>query len=439
MRTGSFRKTGNRMQIGLALIGAVCSLLTVIASAANSEHADPTRIGRDAAAETWVLAGQSNMQGESPVPSGGDSELSPDPGILMLNLDNTWQVAAEPLHRHYEATQPIFRKLYQKSPDEWQHLGELSRRGKSFHFGHVGPGFFFAKRLHESLVRPIRLIPCAFGGLPIERWNPALKDQGGESLYGAMLERIRFAGGHINGVLWYQGESDALDPQRAKVYEERLLDLVDSLRRDTGIDDLPFLFVQLAGFAIYESDNRPVESLEMVREAQRRATGKRRNLFMTSAVDLPLSDHAHLAYGSQKRLGRRLAEIALTSVYHESGHASSIDFQSADVVSSDTSAHATPSTKQGIRVKFTGVYGKLTSSGRPAVFDLRSTNEAMSSMPIVYRVDIDGPECLLHLNKPLTEPANLVYGGGLLPQANLCDSLDTPVPAFGPIKLRPPQ
>ena len=138
----------------------------------------------DEEAEIWILNGQSNMQGSSPIPPGEHPELAPDPRIMMFNFDNTWMPAEEPLHRHYEATAPVYRKLYQKTPEEWKKLAEESRKGKAPHFGQVGPGFFFAKHLAKHIDRPIGLIPGAFGGLPIERWDPALKDQGGESLYG---------------------------------------------------------------------------------------------------------------------------------------------------------------------------------------------------------------------------------------------------------------
>ncbi|RYG32452.1 MAG: hypothetical protein EOO01_34235, partial [Chitinophagaceae bacterium] len=64
-------------------------------------------------------------------------------------------------------------------------------------------------------------------------------------LYGAMLERIKLAGGTLRGVLWYQGESDA-DPVQSATYEERFESWVHALRADTGISDLPVIVVQLS-------------------------------------------------------------------------------------------------------------------------------------------------------------------------------------------------
>ena len=388
-------------------------------------------------AEIWVLNGQSNMQGSSPIPPGvTPEELAPDPRIMMFNLDNTWMPAEEPLHRHYEAVAPIYRKLYQKTPEEWAQLAGESRKGKAPHFGQVGPGLFFAKHLAESIDKPIGLIPCAFGGLPIERWDPALKDQGGESLYGAMLERIKMVGGKIRGVIWYQGESDALDPARAAVYEEKFLGFVDGLRRDTGIDDLTVIYVQLARFAIFESGREPAQSLEKVREAQRLAASKRKNLFMVSAIDLPLYDHAHLAYAGQKRLGRRLAEIALSKVYGQEGHATPIHLKSVEPVTFDVPLDANPSLKHGLRVRFSGINGRFISPDRPTGFEVRYLPDSKQTPPIVYRVEFESSGCLLRLNKPITEPASLYYGGGQMPFVNITDERDIPIPAFGPVEVQ---
>jgi hypothetical protein len=400
-------------------------------------YAEQTQDLREASreAETWVLAGQSNMVGEAPIPANEVGDLASDPGIFMFNLDNSWQIAAEPLHRHYEATAPIFRNLYHKTPDEWTKLADLSRHGDAFYFGRTGPGMFFAKHLKQYLNHPILLIPCAFGGLPIEKWDPALRDKGGESLYGAMIERIRMAGGKLRGILWYQGESDALDSRRAEQYERSFLHLVDAMRKDTGIEDLPFIYVQLASFAIYESNDQPAKSIELVREAQRQAAAHRDNIFMTSAIDLPLFDHAHLSYEGQKRLGRRMAEIALNKVYHQPEHAQPIEFTSVEIVTLDSSERVNPSIRQGLRVQFKGVHGSLQAVGRASGFELRNGANATLSPPVIYRIELDARSCLLHLNRPLSEPAVLYYGSGLTPYANICDDLDSPLPAFGPVDV----
>jgi len=45
----------------------------------------------------------------------------------------------------------------------------------------------------------------------------------------------------IAGALWLQGESDSTTPEKIQAYSERLGELIDNLRTDTGIPNLPFI------------------------------------------------------------------------------------------------------------------------------------------------------------------------------------------------------
>ena len=63
---------------------------------------------------------------------------------------------------------------------------------------------------------------AAHGGTSMEQWDPAKKGEGGNSLYGSMLRQVKLAGGKVKGVLWYQGESDAIGDDGRKVYPQGL-------------------------------------------------------------------------------------------------------------------------------------------------------------------------------------------------------------------------
>ena len=419
-----------------------CLILYAIPLHAESVSGKPTHpYPGGAGAEIWVLAGQSNMQGVGPVPSGWAFE--PDPLIKMFNLDNSWMPAGLPLHRYFEAVAPAYRRHLQRTPEEWAQLSEKSRKGK-IGYRYVGFGLFFAEHLRKHLDQPIGLIPCALGGTSIAQWDPALKDKGGESFYGAMFERIQMVG-KIRGVMWYQGENESLEPSNARIYEQNLLRLVDSLRRDTGIEDLPFICVQLAPFASHDGLRSQIDyekegmdqagGFDTVREAQRLAATKRQNMFLTSAIDLRLSDLGHIDFESQQRLGRRLAEVVLTKVYDRNGHGSPIELKSVELFKRNP-----PAVEQALRVYLNGVTGKIVSKGKPTGFLLRSL-PGQPAPPSIYRVELegDGPEaaCILRLNRPMTEPVLLHYGSGLVPYVNITDELDIPVPAFGPIRIEP--
>ena len=399
-------------------------------------HPYPGRVD----AEIWVLAGQSNMQGVAPVPAGWTFES--DPRIKMFNMDNRWIPAGVSLHRTFEAVAPAFRQHLHKTPEEWAGLSERSRKGE-IRYTHVGPGLFFAQRLRKHLDQPIGLIPCALGGTSMDQWDPALRVKGDESLYGAMLERIQMVG-RIRGVLWYQGESEALEPTKAPTYERNLLRLVDSLRRDTGIEDLPFVYVQLAPFAAYDELRPQIDytqgldqagCFDTVREAQRLAATKRRNVFVTSAIDLRLADLGHIDYKSQQRLGRRLAEVALNNIHGQNDHGAPIELNSVELFKLNPVA-----SEQALRVRLNGVTGKLCSSGKPTGFSLRSL-PGDASPPSIFRVELEGEgteaSCTIRINKPLLKPALLYYGAGLVPYVNITDELDMPIPAFGPIRIEP--
>ena len=108
----------------------------------------------------------------------------------------------------------------------------------------------------------------------------------------------------LSGVLFYQGESDA---ETHGTYAARLRALIGDLRRLFQRDELPFLFVQLAGF-------RASPAWPLLREAQADAldvpyTG------MATAVDLGEADSIHPR--DKQGVAHRLARLARALVYGE--------------------------------------------------------------------------------------------------------------------------
>ncbi len=305
----------------------------------------------------WVLAGQSNMQGYGKLPA----QTGTDSRIIMLNMDNHWMPAQDPLHRLYAAVAPVHRNLMGYTLEQFEKLKTQSVNQSE---SGVGPGCFFAKHLVENGVSYVGLIPCAHGGTSMDQWSPTLKDEGDNSLYGAMINRIKLAGGKIKGVLWYQGENDS-DERLSETYESKMLNFIDCLRRDVNDPEMPFLYVQIARLRIKGLPESRWRAVEKIREAQRRLMSLRPYTYMVTACDLPLDDAVHISYDGQQRLGRRLAEMALTYVYKKAGHANAIDVESIEAFND---AKPLPY----IKVRFKGVSGKLFSDGRPADFDFLS-------------------------------------------------------------------
>ena len=130
-------------------------------------------------------------------------------------------------------------------------------------------------------------MPGPHGGTSLAQWDPRMRDLGDDSLYGATLARIASVGGKIAGILWYQGESDAV-AQDAERFGERALGLTRAFRADLRQPDLPFYFVQI-GCVV--GDGRQgwdwsAPGWNRVREAQRQLARELPNAAMVTAIDL---------------------------------------------------------------------------------------------------------------------------------------------------------
>ncbi len=383
-------------------------------------------------ADVWVLAGQSNMQGAGRTP-----DTLTDPNIWMMNMDDRWMVARDPIHRIFESTAPAYpiafyqlwgnpEKSMEKTLQLFREQALLSRQKP---IGGVGPGIYFARHVLAGTNRPIGLIPCALGGSTIAQWDPAGKIHGDSSLYGAMLNRARSAGPqHIKGLLWSQGESEAFLAQPG-TYSTKLLAMIDSFRHDLGIPDLPVLIVQIG--RVITRDTAMDRNWEAIRNIQLQVITKRPNLFLTTGIDLELDDCVHFSTESNKRLGARLGEIGLTRVYGLQGHGDQITPHSIALKKDSVSGSSY------LLLHYQGVTGKLKTDGMPTGFEIRFGKEIRLSH-VISKVQTDPDDTAglrLYLSALPEEPVSLVCGAGSNPYMNITDALDMPVPAFGPIEI----
>jgi sialate O-acetylesterase len=374
--------------------------------------------------DLWILGGQSNMQGAA--------EYKPaveDKRIMMFNMtDNTWIVAQEPIHRIYGAAAGVHKTIQLGFGETEKQYDEYAQTNKKTPFGAVGPGLPFAQHLVANGVKAIGLIPCAHGGSSMDQWSPSLKDQGDNSLYGAMMNRIKMVDGKIKGVLWYQGESDC-GTGVCDLYEQKMLNFIDTLRKDVNDPNLPFILVQIGRYYCTKEGKEKDDAMTKVRDVQRLLPTLRKNVYCVSALDLPLSDVIHISYDGQQMLGKRLGEIALTYVYKKAGHAKQINLESVEV--NNTQAAST------LKLRFSGVTGKLSALGRPADFSVK-TGEKDDGYLVSYCTEFDASEpnvVILKSMKPFTETTKLIYGYGMTPYVNITDEKDIPISAFGPIDL----
>jgi sialate O-acetylesterase len=382
-------------------------------------------------ADIWVLAGQSNMQGAGRTPDTLTNEK-----IWMLNMDDRWMVAQSPLHRIYESPAPSYAiAQFELSGDQDKSMEktrarfeELREQSKEKPIGGVGPGIYFARHVLENTGRPIALIPCALGGSKIDQWDPERIIQGDSSLYGTMINKINSTGSRIKGLLWIQGESEAM-LRRQDTYMENMLHLIDAFREDVGDPDLPVIFVQIGRF-ITGFPNME-QSWEDIREIQRNVPGKRSNVYTVSGIDLPLDDCIHYSTRGNMRLGRRMAELALTYVYNVPGHGRQIDLESMKLAKDDETG------SYYLHVHFSGVTGQLKSAGLPSEFELRFGDEIRIHY-VIPKVEFhpnDEAGLKLFLSGLHEDQAQVICGPGTNPYMNITDSLDMPIPCFGPLDI----
>jgi len=244
------------------------------------------------------------------------------------------------------------------------------------------------------------------------QWSPDLKDKAGDSLYGATIRRAALVG-KIKGILWYQGESDA-NPVAGPLFQEKFENLVAAFRKDLDQPDLAFHYVQIGRHV----DNKNVQPWNLVQEAQRLSESRLGNSVMFSAIDSDLDDGIHVSTQDHKRLGRAMAAVAAGKA-RKGPHLNAIAVEG-----------------QTVRVSFTELNGKLTSAGRIGGFTAHTPQGDV--LPLFYKATLDPKDTnsvLLHFQGKLPDGAQLMYGHGKDPYANLRDELGLGVPVFGPLPI----
>jgi len=253
---------------------------TPAAKARKKAKADPPPAEPTAAADEpqnlqiYVLMGQSNMAGR------GQLEKTREPlhpKILMLTKEERWEPASEPLH-------------FDKS------------------IAGAGLGASFALRMAAAEPQAmIGLVPCAVGGTPLSRW------QKGADLYEQALKRIRAAqkAGIVRGVLWHQGENDALDLQQAESYGRRLAEMVNDLRQDTGNSQLPFVAGTLGDFLSDDAAGNPSHWRTVNAQLLLLPGLTARTAIVDASGLKPRSDGVHFDTPSLRTLGERYATAML--------------------------------------------------------------------------------------------------------------------------------
>lgn len=230
--------------------------------------------------DLFLLMGQSNMKGRGVMPE----EPKHDPRIVMMHLrDDQWYLARHPLH--------------------------LTGDAKSFK-GHdnagVGPGLAFAEVIAGANPKSVTgLVPCAVGGSSIMLWLKNAK------LYDEALRRAKLAlqitapvKGRIRGVIWLQGEADAR-PEALPQHAERLREMIESLRTDLALPELPFIACTVGEMR----DEPQLANLKAMNDILLALPKSVPHTACVDARDLRthIGDSVHFDTAAQNEIGRRFA------------------------------------------------------------------------------------------------------------------------------------
>ena len=233
--------------------------------------------------DVWVSAGQSNMEWTLARDKDGRAALASagDDGLRLLTYEKPGSdVGSKALGK--DANKRLYPEHY--------YTGAWARDGKKSAGASSAVAYWFGKKLRAETGVPIGLVGYAIGGAPLESFFPVdgLKKRYPKKLQGDWMKNPelpkwcsgraaqnlakvedapadalgknhgykpgfaweagmgRIAGIPVRGFLWYQGESNAIEPARVKEFPALQAAMVAEWRERWGDPKLPFYFVQLS-------------------------------------------------------------------------------------------------------------------------------------------------------------------------------------------------
>lgn len=320
-------------------------------------------------------------------------------------------------------------KLGYYKPTNWKELS--SQTAKDF----SAVAYYFGKTLSDSLNVPIGLIHNAIGGSNLESWvdrksleyefpeimqdwkkNDFIQDwvreRATQNVKKSELADQRhpfepaylFESGilslnnyTINGVIWYQGESNA---HNIETFERLFPLFVNSWRSHFNNENLPLYFVQLS------SMNRP--SWGWFRDSQRKLSEKLPNVYMAVSSDKGHKTDVHPR--NKREIGERLAYLTLYHQFQKKAFLPSGPLFKSVIFEGDTAV-----------VSFDYAEGLQGKNGEPIVgFEVASEEglyfpaqaEVLGDKVKVYSEKVKQPKFIRYAFAPFTQ-ANLVNKANL--------------------------
>lgn len=256
----------NNLLAAPIIIGYVVFLAAShVAPARQAEQSTPLKQGGKSPITVFILAGQSNMEGQGCADLEG-KDYNEGKGTLNYLMKDP---AKAPLFKHLKDE----KGQWTARDDVWVwyrpegapvksgplSLGFTPYEGKH----HFGPELQFGHVVGDYFANQVLLIKTAWGGKSLyQDFRPPSSGGKVGPYYTKMIENVReslarlkdtfpgYDGGgyELAGFVWYHGWNDGCDPENAvPQYETNLVNLVKDIRKDLKAPNLPVVIGELTG------------------------------------------------------------------------------------------------------------------------------------------------------------------------------------------------
>ena len=269
--------------------------------------------------QVFVLAGQSNMEGQGVVDLDHEEHYNGGKGILnsVIAADKTGKYShVIDDQSNYVVRDDVFVRFETRQG--------LKTGGLSIGFTgypgnhHIGPEFQFGHVIGDGLRKPVLLIKTAWGGKSLYKdFRPPLSGGITGEYYSRMLREVEDAlvniqvenpqlkgrRYEISGFVWFQGWNDMYDEMARSEYKDNLANLILGVREALDRPELPIVVGELGNGGRDTSDN-----MQSIRDAQKAATRDSRlngnvrfvqtHQFARPADQSPNVGHGHHWFGN---------------------------------------------------------------------------------------------------------------------------------------------
>ena len=295
--------------------------------AASVSKSSAEKITGNTPIKVFILAGQSNMEGQGVVSMDHPQHYNGGKGNLLWSMQHS--ASAEKMkHLKNEKGQWVVRDDVQIS---FKARGKVREGGLTIGYTgyggstHIGPELQFGHVIGDYYEEPVLLIKTAWGGksLYVDFRPPS---SGGEvgPYYTKMIEEIYAALGELKydnyelaGFVWMQGWNDMCTKPAIPEYADNLVNLAKDIRKEFNAPDLPFIVGELG-------NGGPVKgpgSMADFRKAQRDGTARIKNAVFVETAGFarpkemsPNTGHGHHWFGNAESyflIGDALAKATI--------------------------------------------------------------------------------------------------------------------------------